>query len=128
MATLSTFGYAGLRDGAELRALLGDKAQLVVDVRMRTYSGNRAFSTGTRGTVEEAGYDYQHLAGLGNALYRSGGMRLAQEDDLEILVDQLASGINVAIMCACGDVTTCHRRLVAEMASERLLGLEVIDL
>jgi uncharacterized protein (DUF488 family) len=127
VGTLYTLGYAGLRDANDVRALLGDRVELVVDVRMRTYSGNRAFSTGTRRTVEEAGYSYRHLAGLGNAEYRTGGIRLARPDDIARLVDLLAIS-NVAIMCACREIASCHRRLVASMAAERVPGLEVFDL
>ncbi len=55
-------------------------------------------------------------------------MRLARPADIGILVDLLESGSSVAIMCACADATTCHRRRVAELAGEKPPGLEVIDL
>jgi len=125
--TLYTFGYSGLRDGDDLRELLGDRAPLIYDVRLHVYSGNRAFSLTTRATVESAGYRYGHLAGLGNVAYKTGGIKLKRPWDIAILVDALRVG-DVAIMCVCADATTCHRRTVAELARSLLPGLEVIDL
>ncbi|MDQ2933848.1 MAG: DUF488 domain-containing protein [Chloroflexota bacterium] len=126
--TLYTFGYARLHGGGDLRELLGQRVEVVVDVRLRPYSRNRAFSLGTRDTVETAPYAYRWLGGLGNAEYRTGGMRLARPEEIEVLIQLLASGTNVALMCACADVTSCHRRLIADLAGERLPGLTVIDL
>lgn len=94
----------------------------------RVYSGNRAFSTETRRTVEDAGYGYCWLSGLGNAEYRTGGMRLAKPDQIDTLVELLSSGAHVAIMCACADVKTCHRRAVADLVAERLPELQTVDL
>lgn len=113
---------------AALGALLGQRAEIVIDVRLRPYSGNRAFSTGTRRTIEDAGYAYRWLGGLGNAEYRTGGMRLAKPDEIDTLVELLSSGAHVAIMCACADVKTCHRRAVADLAAERLPELQTVDL
>lgn len=44
------------------------------------------------------------------------------------VVELLQTGVNVAVMCVCADVSTCHRRVVAELALEQLRGLAVIDL
>ena len=125
---LYTFGYAGMHGGGDLRELLGQRVEVVVDVRLRPYSRKRAFSLGTRDTVETAPYAYRWLGGLGNAEYRTGGMRLARPEEIEVVVQLLASGTNVALMCACAEVSTCHRRLVAELAGERLPGLAVVHL
>jgi uncharacterized protein (DUF488 family) len=126
--TLYTFGYAGLRGGGDLRELLGQRVEVVVDIRLRPYSRKRAFSLGTRETVETAPYAYRWLGGLGNAEYRTGGMRLARPEDIDVVVQLLTSGTNVALMCACAEVATCHRRLVADLAAERLPGLTIVDL
>ena len=126
--TLYTFGYAGMHGGGDLRELLGQRVEVVVDVRLRPYSRKRAFSLGTRDTVETATYAYSWLGGLGNAEYRTGGMRLARPEEIDVVVQLLASGTYVALMCACAEVSTCHRRLVAELAGERLPGLAVVHL
>ncbi len=126
--TLYTFGYAGMQGGGDLREVLGQRVEVVVDVRLRPYSRKRAFSLGTRETVETAPYAYRWLGGLGNAEYRTGGMRLARPEEIEVVVKLLASGTNVALMCACAEATSCHRRLVADLAGERLPGLTVVDL
>lgn len=125
--TLYTFGYAGLRDGDDLRELIGDRAPFIFDVRLHVYSGNRAFSLKTRATVEAAGYQYGHLAGLGNVAYKTGGIELKRPSDIAILVDVLRQG-DVAIMCVCADPAICHRRTVADLARSLLPGLQVVDL
>lgn len=128
VGTLYTLGYAGLRDATDLRARLGNDAEIVIDIRMRPYSNNRAFSTATRRTVEEAGYGYRHLVGLGNVEYRTGGTRLARPEEIGTLVDLLRAGIHVAIMCACRDADSCHRRVVAGLARQQMADLEIVDL
>ncbi|MBA3689632.1 MAG: hypothetical protein H0W81_12535 [Chloroflexi bacterium] len=50
--SLYTFDYSGLRDGSDLRRLLGDQVVVVLDIRLRPFSRNPAFSTTTRQTVE----------------------------------------------------------------------------
>ena len=128
LGSLYTFGYSTLRDGAALRELLGDQVSTVVDIRLQPVSRKRAFSHYTRQTVEDAGYAYLWLRGLGNADYRRGGIRLENPTAISELVGMLEAGENVAIMCVCRDVTTCHRQAVAELARKQLPGLTVGDL
>jgi len=123
--TLRGFGYAGLRDSADLRNLLGDEVDVVVDVRINRFSRILAFSTGTEATVEAAGYRYRWLRGLGNAEYKTGGMRLADPAEAEMVLAELRTGRSVAVMCVCSDPTTCHRRLVIDLARKAIPGLEV---
>ena len=126
--TLSGFGYAALRDAADLAKLLGDDVDLVVDVRINRWSRIPAFSMGAKATVEAAGYDYLWLGGLGNTGHRDGGpMRLADPEQVEVVVDELRAGRNVALMCVCADGRRCHRQLVIELARQRLPGLDVRD-
>jgi uncharacterized protein (DUF488 family) len=131
MATgvLIGFGYANLRDAAGLRDLLEDDVDVVVDVRINRFSRIPAFSTGTQATVEAAGYRYRWLRGLGNAGHRDGGpMRLADPAEIEMVLAELRTGRNVAVMCVCADPSTCHRRLVIELASRTIPGLRVQEL
>jgi uncharacterized protein (DUF488 family) len=124
--TLVGFGYAGLRDSADLRKLLGDDVEVVCDVRIQRWSRNPAFSTITQATIEAAGYRYRWLRGLGNAGHRDGGpMRLADPAEIEMVLAELRTGRNVAVMCACSDAGTCHRRLVIELARQAIPGLVV---
>ena len=124
--TLIGFGYADLHDSADLRQLLGDAVDLVVDVRIKRWSGIRPFSTAVADTVATAGYDYLWIPGLGNAGHRrSGPMRLVDPDAVGPVVSALRDGQNVALMCACTDAKRCHRRFVIELAREAIPGLDV---
>jgi hypothetical protein len=123
--TLYHFGYKGLRP-ADLPALL-EPVDLVLDVRLKKYSADRAFSTWTHQTIEAAGCRYLWAPALGNLDYRTGGIRIADTGQLEPLVlEPLRSGTNVALMCVCPDVAECHRAKLIEAAEERLPGLEVL--
>jgi hypothetical protein len=102
LGTLYTFGYATVRDGEGLRQLLDDLVDLVIDVRINRFSGLLPFSTHTQQTVEAVGYAYLWLKGLGNAGHRRPGpMRLADPSQVDVVLDQLRAGRNLAIMCAC---------------------------
>ena len=123
------FGYASLTGEADLRELLGSKVDLVVDVRIRRWSGIRAFSTAAERTVRQAGYDYLWVPGLGNAGHGGRGpMRLANPDSVTVVVSALEEGHSVALMCACTDVRRCHRRLIVALVREAVPALEVRDL
>ena len=127
--TLYTFGYATVRDGEGLRQLLDDRVDLVIDVRINRFSGLLPFSKRTQETVEAAGYDYLWLKGLGNAGHRRPGpMRLADPSQVQVVLEELREGRDVAIMCACPNVWRCHRRLVSQLAREAVPELEVVNL
>ena len=124
--TLFGFGYAGLEGAPDLRKLLGDEVDMVVDVRIRRWSGILAFSTAAEDTVEEAGYDYLWVPGLGNAGHRiKGPIRLANPDSVALVVSALRAGRNVALMCACTDGRRCHRRLIMDLAREAIPRLQI---
>jgi hypothetical protein len=127
---LATFGYAGLRGADDLRELLGDEIDLVIDVRLRVWSGNRAWSIGTRDTVEAAGYRYLSLPEAGNRAYRTpGAVEIADlELAIETILARVTAGDRVALMCACRSVADCHRLVVAEEAVRRMPELAVAHL
>jgi hypothetical protein len=124
-AQLETLGYRGLKDAAALAAVLGPDPAVVVDVRHRPFSWIRAWSTGTKLTIEEAGYEYLHLAGLGNAAYKTGGTRIVDIEQIEVVLDILATGKRVVLLCACPDFVGCHRLELAHEAERRVPGLSV---
>jgi uncharacterized protein (DUF488 family) len=127
--TLYAFGYAGFRESDDLHALLGDRADVVADIRLVPLSRDPTWSRRTRQTVEAAGYDYIHVPGLGNANYKNGGpVKLADPAAASAIIERLVRGENVAIMCVCWNPATCHRRHVADLVRKRLPSLEVIDL
>jgi uncharacterized protein (DUF488 family) len=127
--TLTGFGYATLDSPKALRELLGDSVEEVIDVRINRYSRIPAFSTKTEQTVEAAGYAYVALPELGNAGHRDGGpMRLVDPRQVSAIVELLRVGRNVAVMCACANPKTCHRRMVIELARRAIPELEVREL
>lgn len=66
---------------------------------------------------------------LGNSAKREGGeMRIADSTAIDDLVSVLCRGMDVLIVCGCGKVKTCHRRLIADLVREQLHELEVVDL
>jgi uncharacterized protein (DUF488 family) len=127
-ATVSTFGYAGLRGADDLRELLGDEIDLVIDVRLRVWSGTRTWSTGTAATVEAAGYRYLWLPEAGNRAYRTpGAVEIADmKVAIEMILDRVAAGDRVALMCVCRDVRTCHRLVLADELQRRVPDLAVV--
>lgn len=66
---------------------------------------------------------------LGNPAKREGGeMRIADPTAIDDLASMLVRGMDVLVVCGCGKVKGCHRRMIADLTSARLPGLEVIDL
>lgn len=128
LGTLYTFGYAGLRTADDVAETLGDRVTTVVDIRYSRWSRNPTFSQRTAETIDAAGYGYEWAQGLGNAEYRTGGMRLADPSAVHQLTDRLDAGESVAILCVCADATTCHRTLVSDLAQNELPGLRVVHL
>lgn len=126
-----TFGYKGMRSGEDLVARVspllvpGDR---IFDVRLNAWSGVRAFSLATRRTVEDAGFAYTHIPDLGNAEYKTGGMRIRDLDSIVAVEAHIAAGLPVGIMCACPFVADCHRRLLADELVRRRPNLAVYHL
>jgi len=125
--TLYTFGYQELKGAEDLRAILPPDVKTVVDVRLSPWSGNRAFSTGTRSTVEEADRRYVHLRGLGNLGYKRGTIEIANIDAIEVVLEYLRSG-SIALMCVCPKPDECHRLILCEEAVRRMPDLRVVHL
>lgn len=128
LGTLYTFGYSGLRTADDVADTLGDRATTVMDIRYSRWSRNPTFSQRAAETIHAAGYAYEWAQGLGNAEYRTAGMRLADPSAVHQLTNRLGAGESVAILCACADVTTCHRKVVSDLAQNELPGLRVVHL
>lgn len=127
--TLYAFGYAGFRQSDDLHAALGDRVDVVADIRLVPLSRDSTWSRRTRQTVEDAGYEYIHVSGLGNLNYKAGGpVKLADPAAVGGIIERLEHGANVAVMCVCWNPDTCHRRNVADLVRKRLPGVAVIDL
>jgi uncharacterized protein (DUF488 family) len=127
LGTLVTFGYQKVKTTDGLAALLdGAAVDLIVDVRLKPYSGNRTFSTETRANLEGAGWQYAWEPDLGNLAYKTGGIAIRNIETIEpAVLAHLRQGRTVALMCVCYDAKGCHRRTISDEAVRRLPGLVV---
>ena len=129
LGSLWTLGYHGLTGSADLREILdGTSVGTIVDVRLSPRSGNRAFSTDTRTTVEAAGLQYVHEKGLGNLGYKRGTIEIADVARIETILAILRAGQSVALMCVCPMPDDCHRLVLCEEAVRREPDLQVVHL
>ena len=129
LGSLWTLGYQGLTSSADLREILdGTSVGTIVDVRLSPRSGNRAFSTDTRATVEAAGLRYVHEKGLGNLGYKRGTIEIADISRIETVLAILRAGKSVALLCVCPQPEDCHRLTLCEEAVRREPGLQVVHI
>jgi uncharacterized protein (DUF488 family) len=125
MNTLYTLGYTGIKPAQLLQKATELKA-IVLDTRYSPRS--RAPQWNGLELQNLLGQQYQHLPALGNINYKSGGPieinlpKVGTQQVVSILAGQAA-----ILLCACPDVETCHRRIVAEMV-QAACGCEVIHL
>jgi uncharacterized protein (DUF488 family) len=120
LGRLVTFGYAGLGSARDLSRLLADAdVDVIYDVRLTRWSGNRAFSTGVRSTVESAGFKYVPCDALGNLRHRSGGIEIKSIEAIQSVLGEIRDGRTVALMCACAEAGQCHRSVLVDEAIRR---------
>jgi uncharacterized protein (DUF488 family) len=113
---LYTFGYSG-KQPDELLALAEQLDAIVVDIRFSPRSRVPQWSGGRLARL--LGDRYCHLPALGNRNYKGGPIELV---DLETGIAQVADLLAhqpVILLCVCGDVQHCHRRLAAEAIAAR---------
>lgn len=107
-----TIGYARWTLGA-VEALLESYGATLVDIRLRPFSRKPGFS----GASLAARFKrrYVPLQDLGNDNYRGGPVHLHHAENGLLQLEKLVARSPVILMCACADVTTCHRKVVAEL-------------
>jgi uncharacterized protein (DUF488 family) len=107
-------GYSGWRLEDVARLVEGLDA-LVVDVRL--VPASRAQGFGAADLEGRLGSRYVWLRGFGNVNYQGDRpITLADFDGAAATLRQRLEGgpVNVLLLCACRDVATCHRKVVAE--------------
>lgn len=125
MHTLYTYGYTGTKVDTLINGIKAHGA-LLVDTRYRPYSRNPVWN---RNRLQAAlGNAYYWAESLGNVNYKNGG---------EIVIADAAVGVPlvtwrlatqpVVLLCACPEVTTCHRHVVAELV-QTAAGCRVVHL
>jgi len=108
-----TLGYTGC-DPGDLRDLAHLKSTVVIDTRFSPRSRVPAWD----GAALKAllGGSYTHDRNLGNRNYKNGRpieiVNLRR--GLEGVKAYLKHDLNVLLLCACSDLKTCHRRVIAD--------------
>jgi uncharacterized protein (DUF488 family) len=147
MSTLWTIGYERLPPDALVAELTAAGVERVLDVRYRPQSRRPGMSKTKLGIrFAEHGIAYEHRRALGTPpeirpLYRTGAVRRAAEafrthveatagEELDELAAELtAPGTpRTALLCLEAEPEHCHRRVLAELLSERAPELLVVDL
>lgn len=104
-----TTGY-GRRQPSEIGELLDSLGAVLVDIRFSPYG-----RPGFKGWEMQRFFAgrYLHLKALGNADYKSGGMRIADYEAGKAALLKLDRP--ALLLCACASPVGCHRTVVGEM-------------
>lgn len=136
-------GYEGTTAEELANRLARHGVSLLVDVRLQPWSRRPGFSKQPLSVaLALAGIEYVHEPLFGNPpenreAYRQGDPAAVQvmRDRLErkgqVALDKLireARYRDVAVLCVERESSRCHRQVVTDMAKDKVLGLEVIDL
>ncbi len=140
---LYSVGYEGTTAEELADRLARHGVSLLVDVRLQPWSRRPGFSRQPLSVaLAMAGIEYVHEPLFGNPLenreaYRQGDpaavqvMRERLEHKGQVALEKLlreARYRDVAVLCVERDANRCHRRVITDLAKDRLLGLEVIEL
>ena len=116
---LYTVGYNNF-SFFEFRDKIKSLGVIIIDIR---YSPNSYSTFWNKQYLEDIfGNSYIHLPELGNKNYKN------PEKEFDIVdieagankvIEYMDLGFNCILLCACGDVDKCHRKLVAEKIKEK---------
>ena len=123
--TLYTLGYTGLKP-EQIQQLAADLGAKVIDTRFSPRS--RAVQWTRLRLTQLLGSSYQHLPSLGNINYKGDGPIVINKP--EEGVPQVASLLEkqaIILLCVCAEVSSCHRKVVAELVQE-FSGCEITHL
>ncbi len=127
MEQLYTLGYTGLTPSLILELAVKLDAR-VMDIRYSPWSKNELWNFDNLKKAWGARY-YEHVQWLGNVNYAwpDRGIHLLDVISGTYVVKGALERRPVILMCACLDVTTCHRAVVAREMKARY-GIEAIHL
>ena len=114
-----TLGYSGWKPDAIDQAVR-DRHAVLVDVRYKPVS--RYFPFHRKSFQDRLVEAYKWVGEFGNLNYHldiSQALIADFETGAKIVEAILAGGQSVILMCGCGDLATCHRKIVAERLAQR---------
>ena len=112
---LFTIGYRGRNVAGLIEALRAESVQCVADVRFQNWSRTEFGVMRLPGYLRSAGIEYVHLKDLGNRLYKTSGIEIANFDAGETrLLDLLSRYQRVAMLCVCPTNEGCHRSVIVQ--------------
>jgi uncharacterized protein (DUF488 family) len=114
-----TTGY-GRTQPEQLINLVHELGAILVDIRFSPWGrpGFKGFEL-----MRALGPRYLHVKSLGNALYKEGGMRIADYDAGRAALAKLDSP--ALLLCACESPEHCHRTVVANLLRQD--GFTVVE-
>lgn len=129
MHTIYTLGYAKVKSAA-LKRFAEAKDAHVIDIRFSPRAHVPEWNQAPLTWL--LGLRYRHVAQFGSANYKrqldpSGRIILESPDEGCAVVLPILEQQPVILICACWDVETCHRKVVAEVLAERA-GAPVVHL
>ena len=125
MATVYTTGYGGRTRQQVVEATRAVNGVLV-DIRYAPYSQREGYN-GSDFRRAMGDDEYVWLKHFGNKNYQGGPIELVDfERGVHYLDKILATGRPAVLMCACGRLDHCHRKVVAQLLQN--IGFDVAEL
>ena len=125
--SIYTAGYGAGWSPAMLADVLDRHAAILLDIRLKPWSKTPTWQKSA--LQARLGMSrYLHVPALGNLNYNTGGPIALQASvaGIRIVGEQLERR-NVVLLCGCRDLTTCHRKVAAELLREAL-GAPIVHL
>lgn len=114
-----TAGYQAIKSPELLQRFAATTNASVVDTRLTPYSQLAGWKRSELERAYAKG-QYRYLGNwLGNLNYKSGGpIRIADAERGLVALAELLNQQSIILLCACGNVQTCHRSVIAEMLAQ----------
>jgi hypothetical protein len=123
IGTLYTIGYGAKSAPCTLETLLSEPGTRLVDVRLHPGS-HRHPEWRTKALERRYGERYAHVPAFGNVHYRTPGqpIQLADpETGVRWVIPLLHQGWSLVLLCVCKDYEQCHRKVVFDLLTLRLV-------
>ena len=121
---LYTFGYGG-RSVEELASIVAEYDAVIVDVRLRPFSGQKGWSLPE--LKARFGEAYHWWRCLGNVNFAGGTPKLKDAKKGLALLAQLIETTSPILLCGERNPWICHRRMIAERLHKKV-GCRVVHL